>query len=187
MYKKNQDYAAPYAEISRHTRLRMSALCSAGSGIVALVAARLGMARVGGPLVGIVALLALVGCIWLMMQRTSYLPFLGPTVLPGTVLQRRTPTNATVIVDIPSKADTIVYWASEPCCRVKPTPWKAYKDFKNSGVVDVDKERGIAEVHVRCPGRYVAKGKVLPRHVHYREVVGSGMMGPVKTVGVICS
>jgi hypothetical protein len=145
----------------------------------------MGYANAGGPVMGAVALLAFVACVWLVMQRSTYLPFLGPAVLPSSVLaERRVPKNATVIVDIPSKADKIVYWASEPS-KTKPNPWAAYKDFKNSGVVDVT--NGIAEVHLRCPGTYVVRGKVLPRHVHYREVLGSGMMSDVKTVGVICA
>lgn len=184
MYKGYDGRA--YGDIKRQTKMRLGAVSSVGSGILVLVAARLGAVTVDGSVAGIAAFLASLACVWLMLQRTTYLPFLGPTVLPGSVLlSRRTPKNATVIVDIPSSASKIVYWASEPCSNVKPTPWAAYKDFDNSGVVDV--ENGVAEVHLRCPGRYVAKGKVLPRHVHYREVVGDGMMGPVKTVGVICS
>ena len=79
----------------------------------------------------------------------------------------------------------IVYWASEQNDRasdkIVETPWEAYNMFSNTGVSKSD-EKGTAIIHIRPSIAYkVPTGHIISKHVHYRECIGKGMLGPVKT------
>ena len=120
------------------------------------------------------------------MYRDSYLPFLGPSVMPCSLLKAQTPEGADTNVQVLVKPGAkVLYWAAEPGNKdledVKN--WReAYLGFKNAGVVMAD-ENGFATLSVRKPQNYsVGMKGVLPQHVHYRICMENGFIGRVETV-----
>ena len=135
----------------------------------------------------LVVMVALVGAVYLGFNRDFYLPFLGPTVVPTSVLKLGTPSDATVAIaiDAPRNATHVVYWAAKPSTMAMDNPMAAYRGFNNAGVVAV--AGGRATLRLACPGTYkVGWGRLMPRHVHYRYVFDNGVMSSVKTAAVKC-
>jgi hypothetical protein len=99
-----------------------------------------------------------------------------------------TPNDATIELRVLAdpRAARVVYWASESGAGVASTPGDAYSQFKNAGVVSINKLDGSAVLKLRCPAQYAVHGKTLPRHVHFRSVYDSGIMGAVKTEKLSC-
>jgi uncharacterized membrane protein YuzA (DUF378 family) len=129
--------------------------------------------------VGVAALLV-------AFKRSSYLPFLGETVMPCSLLSERTPEHADTAVDIHglTPGSKVLFWATEPATEglAKINDWRrAYLDFANAGVTTAD-AGGHATLHVRKPQPYTVpmKGR-LEAHVHWRVCGDDGMVGPVKT------
>lgn len=133
-------------------------------------------------------LLATVGLLYLLMDKTTFLPFLGETALPPSVLRVATPTEATIDVTVkaPRRATHVVYWAAASTGEILPTPQAAYDGFSNAGVVQVI--NGTAVLPLQCPSAYkVPMGnKTLTKHVHYRAVYPDGILGRVQTQNVLC-
>jgi hypothetical protein len=126
--------------------------------------------------------------LYVMFDRDTYLPFLGPTHAPCGALEPRTPVGATTEVVIHTTPRTkVLYWASEPETEgLKDIPsWKgAYLGYENTGIA-VSDESGRAVLRVRNPQRYrVPIHGLLEPHVHYRVCEESGWMGRVMTVPV---
>lgn len=135
----------------------------------------------------LIVLVSLVGAVYLGMNRDFYLPFLGPTVVPTSVLKVGVPADASVSIsiDAPSNATHVVYWAAGPSTAPANNPMDAYRGFKNAGIVEVAGNR--ATLRLACPGTYkIGWGRLLPRHVHYRYVFNNGVMSAVKTASVKC-
>lgn len=132
-------------------------------------------------LVGLSALL-------IMFNRDTYLPFLGETVLPCTMIPERVPPGATKELHVSAPPGSkILYWASEPAMeelKQVPTWQQAYNKYENAGVTTTD-STGVAILKVRSPQAYVVpfKGRIEP-HIHFRICDGTGMLGRVKTVFV---
>jgi uncharacterized membrane protein YuzA (DUF378 family) len=128
-----------------------------------------------------------VSALAIMFDRDTYLPFLGPMVVPCSVLEIRDPPGATREVKINVEPNVkIIYWAAEPSSGEKLNSWKnAYLDYQNAGVT-LSNGSGEAVLKIREPQSYKVpfKGKLAP-HVHYR-VCGSeanaGWMGKINTV-----
>ena len=119
-------------------------------------------------------------------SRDSYLPFLGETVLPCSVLQERIPDRAEVKVRIVAPVGhKVIYWAAEPTATEQKmfTTWQdAYGDFNNVGVAIADAE-GSALLQVRRPQSYwVPPGRRLAPHIHYRICGQDGILGPVRSL-----
>jgi len=136
------------------------------------------VARIIFGLVGLAA-------IALLFHRDTYLPFLGETVLPCSVLAEKTPdgadTSVSVLVEPHAK---VLFWAAEPetdHLKTVPTWQEAYLKFANAGVTTADSS-GHATLRVRRPQPYTVplKGTLQP-HVHYRICRGGGMMDRVET------
>ena len=128
---------------------------------------------------------AVLGGLVLAVDRATYLPFLGETVLPNTVLLSTTPTFAfsdgytvSKILKPPANATHVIYWAAS---RDGKSPGDAYAGFQNAGV---EKIAGPS-VRIRLPappGAYsIGKGALIKRHLHYRYAYPNGMLGPVHT------
>jgi uncharacterized membrane protein YuzA (DUF378 family) len=142
--------------------------------------------RLVGPRMSTV-LYVLVGlsALYVMFDRDTYLPFLGPTLVPCSVLQVREPPGATKEVKVVVAPHTkIMYWASEPASdglkNVKS--WMdAYQKYDNAGVA-MSNGDGVAIMKVRDPQTYKVPfmGK-LESHIHYRVCGDSGFMGRVST------
>ena len=124
----------------------------------------------------------------IMFNRDTYLPFLGETVLPCSLLPDRVPAGASKEVHITAPPGSkILYWASEPAMEnlKQINDWKiAYAKFENAGVTHAD-ENGNAILKVRPPQAYLVpwKGRLEP-HVHFRICGDNGMMSRIKTVFV---
>ena len=150
-----------------------------GVNAVAAVAGRGLVANTIYVLVGVSAL-------WLLFQRSSYLPFLGETVMPCSLLQERVPEHADTEVEVHGQVpgSKVLYWATEPATeglgRIKS--WQqAYLDYANAGVAVVD-AGGHAVLRLRKPQPYTVpmKGR-LEAHVHWRVCGDNGFLGPVRT------
>jgi len=120
------------------------------------------------------------------LHRDSYLPFLGQTVIPCSVLTPQTPENADIEVEVLASPGTkILYWAAEPSNKdLKDlNDWKhAYLAYRNAGVAVSDKT-GVAKLKVRKPQPYSVPhiGKLSP-HVHYRKCDEENLLSRIYTV-----
>ena len=135
----------------------------------------------------LIVIVGLVGAVYLGTSRDFYMPFLGPGVIPTSVLRVGSPADASVALTInaPKAATHVIYWASKPSMLPFDSPKLAYAAFTNAGVVPV--AGGRATIRLACPGTYkTGMGRVTPRHVHYRHVFASGAMSGVKTQAVPC-
>lgn len=134
----------------------------------------------------VLVLCGLVGAVYLGTSRDFYLPFLGPNMVPSSLLKVSTPPDATVAiaVDAPQGATHVMYWAARTSLTTSGDPQTAYGDFTNAGVVPV--AGGRATLRLACPGTYQAMRRTLPRHLHYRYVFTNGLVSSVKTLPVTC-
>jgi uncharacterized membrane protein YuzA (DUF378 family) len=129
-------------------------------------------------LVGIAALA-------LAFNRDSYLPFLGESVFPCSVLTDQVPAGATRAVQVQvTPGAKVIYWASEPADADAAIPnfEGAYRQYLNAGVTTAD-DTGLAVLKVREPQPYTVpiKGR-LESHVHFRVCGPNGFIGRIKTV-----
>jgi uncharacterized membrane protein YuzA (DUF378 family) len=134
---------------------------------------------------GIYTLVGL-AAIAVMIDRDTYLPFLGPTVLPCTSVPDRTPPGASKMVTVSAPPGSkVLFWAAEPEMEAlkEIQDWKAaYAGYENAGVATAD-SNGQAVLKVRAPQAYSVpfKGRLEP-HIHFRICESSGMLGRVKTI-----
>lgn len=148
------------------------------------------VASLFGPLTHAVYILVGVAALGIMFSRDTYLPFLGATLAPCSVLQNKEPPGATKSVSVVITPNTkVMYWAAEPSTKKDSVnTWKeAYATYENAGVTTSNGE-GVAVFKVRDPQSYKVpfKGK-LESHIHYRVCssgADAGFMGPVRTVFV---
>lgn len=137
-----------------------------------------------------VALVAFLAATFLMFQRDTHLPFLGPSAFPVSVLKdAHTPPGANVEVKIPidgNDGDKIIYWGAKPGDGVVANPMEAYGNFENAGIAIVKNKEAVLKFH--CPSKYrIPYGKTLDRHVHFRKCCEiTGMIGRIETVQVNC-
>ncbi|NDH66791.1 MAG: hypothetical protein EBY22_02570 [Gammaproteobacteria bacterium] len=135
----------------------------------------------------LLSLLVTVCALYLAFQRSTYLPFLGETVMPCSLLKEQTPeaANYEKRVAIQGPGRKVLFWAAEPDTEhlEKINDWrKAYLGFHNAGVTIVG-EDNTAVLKVRTPQPYTVpmKGR-LEAHIHYRVCGNNGFLGPVQTV-----
>ena len=145
------------------------------------------------PLDRIIYVVVAVSAVALAVQRDTWLPFLGNSVLPGAVVPlKKNMGDTTVDVKVTPGAK-VAYWAAEPndgstegSAKADDVPLvrAAYDQFENSGVV-VANDQGMATLVFNKGTSYIVpSGRKLESHVHYREFGEDGMMGPVKSVFV---
>jgi hypothetical protein len=127
------------------------------------------------------ALFAISGLI-LALDRSTWLPFLGDTVIPSSVVPLKTNVGDTSVEVHVSPGAKVGYWAAKPGSEVTPV-MQAYDDFSNSGVV-LANDAGVATLSFDKGAEYVVpSGRQLKSHVHYREFNDKlGMVGPVESV-----
>jgi uncharacterized membrane protein YuzA (DUF378 family) len=143
---------------------------------------------VGKFLVRILYVLVGLAAVLIAFNRDTYLPFLGETVMPCSIIPEHIPKGAdtSLTVNVTPGA-TVLYWAAEPDTDglKKIGDWRqAYLKFMNAGVVKANAE-GDAVLLVRAPQPYTVpwKGRIEP-HIHFRVCGGDGMLGRIKTVFV---
>jgi uncharacterized membrane protein YuzA (DUF378 family) len=125
-------------------------------------------------------LVALCG-ISLASRRTTWLPFLGKTILPGNLVTKQTPAKANkkILIKVRPNAK-VAYWAATGKDKKDQDVFDAYNNHSNSGVVIAD-NKGNAELPIiEGEGYRVPTGKRIPRHIHYR-IIGNSMMDRVRT------
>jgi len=120
--------------------------------------------------------------------RDSYLPFLGPSIIPCSLLKEQVPEGANFSVSVTvNPSQKIIYWAAEPANSelAELQDWKhAYLGYKNAGVAVAD-DNGKATLKVRKPQPYtVPIMRELKPHIHYRTCGENGFIGRVETVTV---
>jgi len=126
-------------------------------------------------------LVALCG-VSLAVRRTTWLPFLGMSVLPGNLIKTQTPAKADKKVKVKVQPNAkVAYWAAFGKDNKDQDVFDAYGDYTNSGVVIAD-EKGNVELPIVEGGGYIVpSGKKINKHVHYR-VIGNSMMERIRTV-----
>ena len=140
----------------------------------------------------IIATLVIAASLLFLVSRETYLPFLGTTVFPSSLLgPDRDPAGSgaeeyPISIDGASEGARIIYWAAAPDTKIVPNPYDAYGAFENAGVATV--KNGAVSLKLHCPASYkVPSGRVLKRHVHYRVCCEQrGMLGKVRTAYVTC-
>ncbi len=122
--------------------------------------------------------------LYLAFDRTTWLPFLGESVLPGSLVPIKAHSGNTHVEVHVRPGAKVAYWAAKPSSDVKAVD-AAYDDYSNGGVVMAD-DKGVAVLTFDKGGEYVVpSGKQLMSHVHYREFGDVyGMVGPVQTAFV---
>jgi hypothetical protein len=125
------------------------------------------------------------------IERETYLPFLGKTVLPSALLtEKANPLENTTSINVKVPPNTkVVYWAALPTSSDTKTPLpveQAYNNYENSGVTTSD-DKGNAVLNIQPPQSYRVPSltqKVIKSHVHYRYALANGMMSDVLTLYV---
>jgi len=134
-----------------------------------------------------------IAAIYLSSRKSFYLPFLGKTILPTSVIKEMDNIGADIKINVDaSNADMVIYWAANPLPINEVDGSKyamdAYSKYTNSGVAPVIS--GKAELKVSCPQKYWVNKwgikKTLPKHVHYRLVYPTGWVSEVKTTKLSC-
>jgi len=118
-----------------------------------------------------------------ILNRDTWLPFLGENVLPSSLVPIKKIEGDTQVKVIVKPNVKVAYWAAKPSFNKKdPDVKTAYDDYSNSGVVMSDKN-GIAILTLnKGSGYYVPSGKHINSHVHYRELTDDyAMMGSIQT------
>ena len=128
------------------------------------------VSRVLGKRAWIVYALVGLSALWVGFSRDTYLPFLGRSVFPCSLLKNQTPEGADTEVFVQVKPGAkVMYWGAEPDTeflkRIKT--WKeAYMRYENAGVTTAD-DTGRVVLRLRKPQSYSVPSKgQLPAHVH---------------------
>jgi hypothetical protein len=144
----------------------------------------------------IISIFVIAIIIFLASKKETFLPFLGLTFIPNTLLcEPKFPNGANLnyTLDMHDYEDgtKIIYWAANnetDSLKIIEDPFSAYKNFNNVGVSVVKK--GKADVRIFCPNKYKVKkvfDKILERHFHYRIIFkDNGFLSPVMTVNIKC-
>jgi len=134
----------------------------------------------------VAATLTVLAALYVGFRRDTYLPFLGETVMPCSLLKESVPEHADTEVTVSGlePGAKVLYWASEPATNglARINSWqRAYLEFANAGVTRVDAS-GHVTLRIRRPQPYTVplKGR-LESHVHWRVCKDGGFLGPVQT------
>lgn len=123
--------------------------------------------------------------LYLATRRDTLFPSLGECAFPTQLLGgASSPLGAEVTHEVLTspEATSILYWAAS---KSADTPSEAYGSQTNSGLALVHDRKALLKMH--CPGIYkTGKLHSAPRHFHYREVHGNGMLGPLQTMKIQC-
>lgn len=125
--------------------------------------------------------------LYMSLQRSTWLPFLGPTVLPTsiTIDSIADAPLSTLNVSVPNdnQAQKIIYWAAMPGKNVVSDATDAYGDFANARVISLKGQEGpTVLLPIAQPAPYTVRGRQLSPHVHYRYIYAGGIIGRVQTV-----
>lgn len=118
-----------------------------------------------------------------LLKRDVFLPFLGRTVIPPTVVPMKENKfkKDKVIINIQPNSK-VMYWAAKKMKTEKEDVWDAYDDYSNSGVTQSDKNGKAVLLLEKGSGYIVPGGKYIKPHVHFRYEVKPGMFSRIETV-----
>ena len=137
------------------------------------------------PINNIIYLIVAISGLWLASKRTTWLPFLGKTVFPNSLVPLVQPAKPDTTVSIKTIPNVkIAYWAAlNKGESTKVT--SAYGNYENSGVIMSDANGNAVLPIMTGTGYTLPSGVVLPRHVHYRIVNDPqhpGIMSKIETI-----
>ena len=128
-------------------------------------------------------LLVAISAIILMLQKDTFLPFLGTASMPQPIAEYLPIGNLTskTVKNLPPNVK-VIYWASLPSDTVFSNPQDAYDNYRNQGVTTSD-NNGVAVLQVLKPSSYKVpiRGKLEP-HIHYRYWTEAGFTSKVHTI-----
>ena len=120
----------------------------------------------------------------LASRQTTWLPFLGETVLPESLIPLKTIPTSDKTIQINTLPNVkIAYWTALNKGDHTIVN-QAYGNYENSGVVMSD-SNGIAVLPIMTGTGYtLPSGCILPRHIHYRVIghYNNSMIGKVNTI-----
>ena len=138
------------------------------------------------PINNVIYIIVALAAIKLATDKTTWLPFLGMSVLPSNLIpltKSSSDNNKKInIKTYPNKK--IAYWTAMPSVNSEiPNVEEAYSDYSNSGVI-MSNDKGEATIEIKEGSSYIVpSGKVIPKHVHYRVLgLPYGMIGKIKTI-----
>jgi hypothetical protein len=137
------------------------------------------------PINNIIYFIIVLAGIILASKRSTWLPFLGKAVFPGSLIPLKKPILSDITIPIKTLPNVkIAYWAA--LNKGEKTNVKlAYGSFENSGVVMSDINGNATLPIMTGTGYTIPSGMVIPRHIHYRiiDYPGfNGMMGKINTI-----
>ena len=127
-----------------------------------------------------------VSALAIAFDRDTYLPFLGPTVVPCSLIPETIPKGADTTIEVMvAPGAKVLYWAAESATDglKKINDWRgAYLEYMNAGATKAASD-GTASLLVKKPQPYSVpwKGRLEP-HVHFRVCGENGLMGRIQTV-----
>lgn len=117
-----------------------------------------------------------------LLSRNNFLPFLGKTVVPTSLVPiKNNKFNKEKVVVKVKPNSKVMYWAAKKMKDEKQIVWKAYDDYENSGVTIADKNGNATLILEKGSGYIVPGGKYIKPHVHYRYELSPGMFSEIKT------
>lgn len=138
------------------------------------------------PINNVIYIIVALAAIKLATDKTTWLPFLGMSVLPSNLIpltKSSSDNNKKInIKTYPNKK--IAYWTAMPSVNSEiPNVEEAYSDYSNSGVI-MSNDKGEATIEIKEGSGYIVpSGKVIPKHVHYRVLgLPYGMISKIKTI-----
>lgn len=119
-----------------------------------------------------------------LIKRDTFLPFLGKTFIPSSVIPLKTNKYSKYVTKIKVRPNSkVIYWAAKKLNSNNHSVWKAYDDFSNSGVV-MSNKHGIATIKLEKGSGYIVPwgNKQIPPHFHYRYEIKPGKLSRIETV-----
>ncbi len=120
--------------------------------------------------------------LYMALDMTTWLPFLGESILPSTLVPLTQPPNPDTFIKINTIPNTkIAYWASDK--KYITDVNEAYNDYKNSGVVVSDNNGDAILSIIKGDDYIVPSNKLIKKHIHYRTLGNEyQMMGKIETI-----
>jgi hypothetical protein len=138
---------------------------------------------VGFNITNLIYIITGVSLILLAFRKQTWLPFLGESVLPSSLINETKNVGDTSI-KIKIKPNTkVAYWSTLPSTDEKPNVKKAYGNYSNAGVSKSDSNGFATLTFNKGTGYVVPSGRFIKPHVHYRILNEEwGMMDRIKTI-----
>jgi len=131
----------------------------------------------------LIYLLSGIAILLLAIKKHTWLPFLGQTVIPATLIPETKNVGDTSIKIKVTPNTKVAYWSSLPSTTKNPSVDIAYGNYSNAGVSKSDNNGFVTLTFNKGTNYIVPSGKNIKPHIHYRELnTKYSMIGPVKTI-----